>query len=342
VQVLHTPEPELKAAVFYRAWLAYHDASHPLPLFPPSWEDAAAAAAADDADDAPPPPPPPLDLPARPARPDKPLLVAASKDVPPPGEASGVSAAAHHLLGVAHVELNAIDLAADTIARFAPLRLPARFYEDHARVADDEGRHLSWCLQRLRELGVAYGDLPAHDGLWRGCDASKGDLSSRLVVVPMSQEARGLDAGHRLAQRLVGLGDARSAAIVARIAEEERAHVAVGVAWFERVCGSREGVDPGAEFRARLRECGCVDLATKRSTFNHAERERVGLRREWYDAATWDDDDDDDEGAARALLPPLNAASPPELLAQLRARLAHLVELEAGACAPLEIEERGF
>lgn len=44
------------------------------------------------------------------------------------------------------------------------------------------------------------------------------------------QEARGLDAGDRLAQRLVGMGDNRTSAIVRRIAEEERAHVAVG-AW---------------------------------------------------------------------------------------------------------------
>lgn len=57
-----------------------------------------------------------------------------------------------------------------------------------------------------------------------------GDVVSRMAVVPMGQEARGLDAGSRLAERLVGLGDSRSARIVARIAEEERAHVAVGMA----------------------------------------------------------------------------------------------------------------
>ena len=44
----------------------------------------------------------------------------------------------------------------------------------------------------------------------------------------MHQEARGLDAGDRLAKRLVGMGDNRTAAIVWRIAAEERAHVAVG------------------------------------------------------------------------------------------------------------------
>lgn len=48
----------------------------------------------------------------------------------------------------------------------------------------------------------------------------------------MSHEARGLDAGKRLAERLVGGGDNRSASIVAAIAVEERAHVAVG----EKAC----------------------------------------------------------------------------------------------------------
>jgi uncharacterized ferritin-like protein (DUF455 family) len=68
-----------------------------------------------------------------------------------------------------------------------------------------------------------------------GCHASAADLSARLAIVPLSQEARGLDAGPRLVDKLVGLGDNRTAAIVRRIADEERAHVAVGVVWFKRV-----------------------------------------------------------------------------------------------------------
>jgi Protein of unknown function (DUF455) len=49
-----------------------------------------------------------------------------------------------------------------------------RFYADFARVADDEGRHFGWCLQRLRELGHDYGDVVAHDLLWEGAEASCG------------------------------------------------------------------------------------------------------------------------------------------------------------------------
>jgi uncharacterized ferritin-like protein (DUF455 family) len=62
------------------------------------------------------------------------------------------------------------------------------FYEDFARVADDESRHFGWCVQRLQELGYAYGDMPAHDLLWEGAAAAILDpcrlvhLLSQLVL----------------------------------------------------------------------------------------------------------------------------------------------------------------
>ena len=49
------------------------------------------------------------------------------------------------------------------------------FYRDFAKVGDDESRHLSWCLQRLEELGFAYGDMVAHSILWDGAEASSGE-----------------------------------------------------------------------------------------------------------------------------------------------------------------------
>ena len=49
------------------------------------------------------------------------------------------------LLNLAHVELNAIDLTWDTVARFAHIGLPAAFFDDFAHVADDESRHFGTC-----------------------------------------------------------------------------------------------------------------------------------------------------------------------------------------------------
>ncbi|KXZ48430.1 hypothetical protein GPECTOR_28g840 [Gonium pectorale] len=135
----------------------------------------------------------------------------------------------------------------------------------------------------MSELGADYGDMDAHDLLWQGCADSALDVSARLAVVPMSQEARGLDAGGRLVQRLVGAGDTRSAAVVALIAEEERAHVAVGVTWFARLC-SALGLQPGPLFRQWLLSLN-PDLL--KGPFNHKERNLVLLPRDWYDPTAW-------------------------------------------------------
>jgi uncharacterized ferritin-like protein (DUF455 family) len=54
-------------------------------------------------------------------------------------------------------------------------------------VADDESRHLGWCLQRLGELGYQYGCMPAHCLLWEGAELSSHDLAARLAIVPMAQ-----------------------------------------------------------------------------------------------------------------------------------------------------------
>uniref|UniRef100_A0A383W2U5 Uncharacterized protein n=1 Tax=Tetradesmus obliquus TaxID=3088 RepID=A0A383W2U5_TETOB len=110
-----------------------------------------------------------------------------------------------------------------------------------------------------------------------------GAAACRLAIVPMSQEARGLDAGRRLVERLKGAGDPRTASIVAAIAEEERAHVAVGVVWFGRLC-SAQGVAPPEAFRAWL---AALAPELLKGPFNHEERQQVGLQREWYDVSAW-------------------------------------------------------
>lgn len=80
---------------------------------------------------------------------------------------------------LAHIELNAIDLAWDTLVRFSTLGLEDSFYEDFAHVADDESRHFGWCAQRMSELGYTYGAMVAHDMLWTSATQSSTDLSSR-------------------------------------------------------------------------------------------------------------------------------------------------------------------
>ncbi|TKY48920.1 hypothetical protein E2542_SST26343 [Spatholobus suberectus] len=219
--------------------------------------------------------------PSRPARPPIPQLVS-PKEIPAPKD-SGLPLNAYMLHNLAHVELNAIDLAWDTVVRFSSYSeiLGEEFFGDFAHVADDESRHFSWCAQRLAELGFKYGDMPAHNLLWRECEKSSDNVAARLAVIPLVQEARGLDAGPRLVKKLVGFGDNRTSKIVARIADEEVAHVAVGVYWFASVC-QKMNCAPDSTFKDLIKEYN-VEL---KGPFNYSARDEAGIPRDWYDDAS--------------------------------------------------------
>ena len=100
--------------------------------------------------------------PDRPARPERPRLTRPG-DMPKRssgGSAKGRTALLHAL---AHIELNAIDLAWDLIARFTAEDLPRAFYDDWVTVAAEEAEHFALLSGRLTALGTAYGELPAHE-----------------------------------------------------------------------------------------------------------------------------------------------------------------------------------
>ena len=192
------------------------------------------------------------------------------------GSSAGRLALLHAL---AHIELNAIDLAWDIVARFAGADLPREFYADWVGVAAEEAEHFALLAQRLEALGSRYGALPAHDGLWEAAAATANDLLARLAVVPLVLEARGLDVTPEMRLRLERAGDAESAAILDRIYRDEIGHVAVGVRWFELLCRAR-GLDPAATYRDRVR---CYFAGALKPPFNREARDRAGFPAAYYE-----------------------------------------------------------
>ena len=217
--------------------------------------------------------------PARPARPPRAQLCP-PRDMPKrrKGGAAGRAAFVH---AIAHIELNAIDLAWDIVARFTGEVLPQAFYDDWVSVALDEAEHFAMLSNRLAELGYAYGDLPAHDGLWQAATDTADDLLARLAVVPMILEARGLDTTPDAVRRLSEAGDHETATILETIGREEIPHVAAGVRWFEFLC-ERRGREPVAAFHdlVRSRFNGVI-----KAPFNHAARRAAGMAEPYYAAA---------------------------------------------------------
>ena len=183
------------------------------------------------------------------------------------------------LHALAHIELNAIDLAWDLVARFTGEELPRAFFDDWVGVAAEEAYHFALLAARLAELGARYGDPPAHDGLWEAAAATADDLLARLAVVPLVLEARGLDVTPEMAARLERVGDAESAAILRRIYRDEIGHVATGLRWLDRLCWAR-GLDPQAVFQERVRRFFKGDL---KPPFNREARNAAGFPADYYE-----------------------------------------------------------
>jgi len=212
--------------------------------------------------------------PPRPARPERPLL-RPPKEMPTRrafGSAAGRVALLHAL---AHIELNAIDLAWDIVARFRREPLP----RTSVGVAAEEAVHFELLARRLADFGARYGDLPAHDGLWESAAATADDLLARLAVVPLVLEARGLDVTPEMAATLERVGDPESAAVLRRIYRDEIDHVAAGVRWFDELCRAR-GLIPDETFRQVVPRYFKGEL---KPPFNHEARAAAGFPARYYE-----------------------------------------------------------
>lgn len=212
--------------------------------------------------------PPPLPIGA-PCRPHRPRLVdprnLARRGL---GSSEGRAALIH---AIAHIEFNAIDLAWDAVYRFR--EMPDDYYRDWVAVAADEARHYAMLAARLAELGHAYGDFDAHDGLWNMAVRTADSCLERMALVPRVLEARGLDVTPGMIERLRAVGDDETVVILDIILREEVAHVAAGSRWFEWCCG-KAGVDADATFRTLLKQIGRGSL---KGPFNHGARRQAGF-----------------------------------------------------------------
>ncbi len=242
VEVLTTADGRAKTALgraHAARWFAARDAGEPLPIGRAE---------------------PPL-FPARPERPE--LL--APKDVPRrrPGSPEGRIALLH---AVAHIELNAVDLHWDIIARFTDQPMPLGFYDDWVKAADEEAKHFNLICDCLEAMGSHYGALPAHAGMWRAAEDTAHDLHGRLDVTPGMIE---VFRKH---------GETQALEALQVIYAEEVAHVAYGSKWFNWLCG-RDGTDPKEVFHTLVRRYFHGSL---KPPFNEEKRADAGLPPDFY------------------------------------------------------------
>ncbi len=214
--------------------------------------------------------------PLRPARPEKPELLD-PRDVPRrrPGSPAGRIAILH---AVAHIELNAVDLHWDIVARFGDVPMPMGFYDDWVKSADEESKHYNLICDCLENMGSFYGALPAHAGMWRAAEDTAEDIMGRLAVVPMVLEARGLDVTPGMIEIFEKAGETETVEALKVIYAEEVGHVAYGSKWFHFLCGRHEK-DPKEVFHELVRKYFHGAL---KPPFNEEKRAEAGLPPDFY------------------------------------------------------------
>ncbi len=183
------------------------------------------------------------------AFPEKPLLLK-PRDMPRRrlNSPTGKQAFFHAL---AHIEFIAIYLAWDMLYRFRGL--PQSFYQDWLRVADEEALHFTLIRQHLLPMGVDYGDLPAHHGLWEHAEDTAHDVLARLAIVPRCMEARGLDITPSMIAKFKEKEDQDSVALLTRILEDEVGHVKIGSHWFKTLC-NQQGLQHEEHYKSLIRQ----------------------------------------------------------------------------------------
>ncbi|KAL5217265.1 hypothetical protein ABZP36_017949 [Zizania latifolia] len=240
LEILDTADPDDKARLGDLAAAQWLRGDIPLPYYPAH---------------------PPRSPPDRPARSAEVRLLPPSR-TPKLGKGGSAQSRLALLHSLAHTESWAVDLSWDIVARFgAQLRMPREFFDDFARVAQDEGRHFTVLSARLRELGSQYGALPAHDGLWDSAMRTSHSLLARLAVEHCVHEARGLDVLPTTISRFRAGGDEQTAKLLEDVIyPEEITHCAAGVRWFRYLCVRSCNSDPTASSIPQAIIAQCSEL----------------------------------------------------------------------------------
>ncbi|CAH7667450.1 hypothetical protein PPACK8108_LOCUS1852 [Phakopsora pachyrhizi] len=201
------------------------------------------------------------------------------------GKASSLKNRIRLLHSLANIELWAIDLAWDLIVRFGKTNingksLPRAFFNDFCKVAEDESKHFTLLREALNRLGSGWGQLPVHDGLWQSARDTSHSLVSRLCIIHLVHEARGLDVNPNQIKKVRDAGDYETASSLEIIHSDEVTHVAAGHRWLCYICEeSQPRLDPIKVFREQVKEHFIGNL---KPPFNIEDRARAGLDLNFY------------------------------------------------------------
>lgn len=130
----------------------------------------------------------------------------------------------------ANHELMAIELMAWALLAYPDA--PPAFRAGMVRLIADEQRHLQLYVDRIRELGANFGDLPVNDHFWR-CAPSLTSPLKWVCAMNLTFEQGNLDHAPYFEHHFRRVGDEHTAQILEQIFEDEIHHVGFGARWLK-------------------------------------------------------------------------------------------------------------
>jgi uncharacterized ferritin-like protein (DUF455 family) len=132
---------------------------------------------------------------------------------------------------LANHELLAAELMALVLLRFpdAPKEYRAGVYE----AMREEQAHAMMYVRRMRECGIAFGELPVSDYFWRIVAPMETPMDF-VTRLNLTFEQANLDFSKHYASLFRQVGDAATAAVLEKIHLDEIGHVGHGLKWFRR------------------------------------------------------------------------------------------------------------
>ena len=129
----------------------------------------------------------------------------------------------------ANHELLALELMALALLKFP--NAPEKFRRGLYGILREEQEHLRLYLERMRAVGVEFGEIPVSDFFWRTISsmATPIDFVARLSL---TLEQANLDYAPHFSRVYDNLGDTHTAQLMRRIYRDEIGHVKHGLTWF--------------------------------------------------------------------------------------------------------------
>ncbi len=171
----------------------------------------------------------------------------------------------------ANHELLALELIALALLKFP--EAPAEFRQGLVRTLGDEQDHLALYMERMEEAGVELGQISVSDFFWRSISTMETPMDF-VTRLSLTLEQANLDYAPHYSHLYEEIGDAETAALMARIYRDEIRHVRHGLNWFD------SWRDPGESAWSAYKNSLAIPLTPNRAKgigFNREGRRLAGL-----------------------------------------------------------------